>query len=316
MGSALSNPEEDPERMANRLKKSLTLLRAPANSLAFALRRGLQWQRGSPELHDEDKSDLFDYLSKEGDSRDECEARHGELLAAYDLSSLRAGSSRVDYRDNLYLLDVLETLFADQPQFESKAIRVVDVGSKNWNYVFALERFWRHWNGQQGRRVSMLGVEIDGYGVYRDLHSRFDHAKAYVEQTGNGAVQYRVQDLLRCEESGIDVVTMFYPFLTRYSLLQWGLPLACFRPREMIAEALGMLGDGGSLVVFNQTRVERDILRRIVADCGATIVTSVSIRSRLVHYYERTQDRWASLVRPRAVAQRKTIAAQSVMVGV
>lgn len=315
MGSTVVNPEEDPERMANQLRQSLTLLRAPANSLAFALRRRLQWQRGDPKLHDEDKSDLFSYLSEEGDFRDECEARHGELLAAYDLSALWARSSRVDYRDNLYLLDALETLFTDQPSFASKPVRVVDVGSKNWNYVFALERFWRHWTSRRGRRVSMLGIEIDGYGVYRDLHSRFDHARAYVDQIGNGAVQYRVQDFLRCEESGIDVVTMFYPFLTRYSLLQWGLPLGCFRPREMIAKALGMLGDSGSLVVFNQTQVERDILRRIVADCGAVIVTSVPIRSRLTHYHERTQNRWANLVCSRSVAQRETIVVQPAMVG-
>ena len=244
-------------------------------------------------LVNELKDDLFAYLGTK--DRRRCERREGELLDSYDLTGLRTCSSRIDYRENLYLVDALESLLTDQVEIPARDLRVVDVGSKNWNYVFGLERFWRHVDQGEGRRVEMLGFEIDGHGVYRNLRSRCDYARAYVAQTGNSRVDYRVDDFMACDQTAVDAVTMFYPFMTRYALLQWGLPLSCFGPGDLLRRALTVLRPGGVLVVFNQTATERDILHGLLTRLGADIVCAEPLRSKLVHYHHRAVDRWATV---------------------
>ena len=44
--------------------------------------------------------------------------------------------------------------------------------------------------------MELTGIEVDGHGVYADLHSRSDYAGAYAEQTGNPRVRYEVGDFL------------------------------------------------------------------------------------------------------------------------
>jgi SAM-dependent methyltransferase len=278
------------------VNKVLAMLRAPANSVAFALRRQLRWRRGQPVLASEDKRDLFSYLDDES-AQLRCERRQAELLARYDLADLRACSCRADYRDNLYVLDAMEMLFESEPDLPQTSLRAIDVGSKNWNYVFALERFWRHWRSAEGRAVQLIGIEIDGYGIYRDLHSRCDHAQAYARQTGNPAVDYRVEDFMDFEVGAVDVLTIFYPFLTRYALLQWGLPPSLFQPGPMVEKALRVVRPGGHLVIFNQTREEREILASLLDTTRARVLACVRVASPLVEYHERTSDRWATLVR-------------------
>ena len=194
-------------------------MRAPVNSLAYAARRHMRWRRGAPTLSDEHKHDLFCYLDP--DDRVECERREAELLDAYDLADLRACSSRVDYRENLYIIDALESVLTDQVDLPARNSSVVDVGAKNWNYVFGLDRYWRHADHGEDRRVEVIGFEIDGHGVYRDFRSRCDHATAYVAQTGSSAVDYRVEDFMACDRTEVGAVTIFYPFMTRYALLRW-----------------------------------------------------------------------------------------------
>ncbi len=282
--------------MATGLDKALTMLRAPANSALFALRRTLRWRRGAPVMVGQDQGGLFDYLGA-ADAAAAAE-RHQALDDCYDLGALRAASGRADYRDNLSLLASLEDLFAAGEIELPRQLRAVDVGAKNWSYVYGLERFLRYWRQPAGRQVELAGVEIDGYGIYRDFRSRCDHALAYVAQTGNPRVEYRVQDFLEFAASDLDVVTIFYPFLTRYALLQWGLPLACYQPRRLLEHAVAMLAPRGVLVVFNQTAAERDLLHGLLAELGVIVVACEPLATKLVDYHPRTEDRWGTLVTP------------------
>ncbi|MCA8957297.1 MAG: hypothetical protein KDC87_14575 [Planctomycetes bacterium] len=273
------------------MRKGFTVLREPANRLGFAVRRRLRWQRGRPDLLQEPKDDLFGYLDAGPAAL--CTARERQLRRDYALQPLRDRSTRSDYRDALDLLANLESLCRGVAL--QSPLTAVDVGARNWSYVFALERFLRGAGGT-AREVELTGVEIDGYGVYRDLRSRADHAAAYVAQLDNPRVNYRVADFLQCEFAA-DVITLFFPFLTRYPLLVWGLPLSVFRPRELIAHALRCLRPGGMLVVFNQTSAERDILHRLLAELGAVVERCESLHSRMVAFHTRTADRWGTLAR-------------------
>jgi SAM-dependent methyltransferase len=273
------------------LRRCFTLLRAPVNSVSFATRNTIGWRRGCPVLVNEDKVELFDYL--EGPEQDAATSREADLRERYGLGELRRLSSRLDYRDNLWLLDNLERLLADvelpQPIETVERLRVLDIGAKNWNYVFALQRFFGD--------ASLMGVEVDGHGIYPDLRSRADHAEAYVSQTGNPRVHYQVTDFLDLTDRHFDVVTLFYPFLTRHALLAWGLPLGHFKPRRILARALDVLRPGGLLVVFNQSNHERSLLHGMLRGLGVDPSVTMPLQSKLVGYWYQTQDRWGTVVR-------------------
>ena len=227
----------------------LAFVRIPGNAVSFWVRRTLRWSRGKPALRQEAKDDLFAYLSQ---GRGEAEARAKELHGRYALGPLAGRSTAALYRKNLSLLDDLETATKDLPLPSpgGGAIRALDVGSQDWYYVFALERWLDRLNRQAGVPVELTGVELDGYEVYGDFHSRRDYAAAYLEQTGNPRVRYLVADFLEVTVAGQDIVFIFYPLLLRYQLLLWGLPLRYFAPGRLLAHAAALTRPGGWLVVF------------------------------------------------------------------
>jgi hypothetical protein len=239
------------DRFKYTLWRLLAFTRIPGNALSFGIRRALHWSRGRPELWQEGKEDLFAYL---GEDAPEAETREARIRAAYGLDPLKALSTANLYRKNLYLIECLEKAVSGipPPVAPGRGIRAVDVGSQDWHYVFGLER----WLGSLGRPVRLTGIEVDGFGIYPDFHSRKDYALAYAGQTGNPEVDYRVLDFLRCGETDVDLVTIFYPFVTRHALLLWGLPLGLFDPGRMVAKASALLRPGGWLIVFNHTSEE------------------------------------------------------------
>lgn len=271
----------------------LVWLRAPLNPLAFALRRSIGWSRGEPALPGEAKGELFAYL--EASKRERAGARERELRERYDLGPLYKVSSCAAYRENLYVLDVLDREVA--PLARSGALwRGVDVGSKDFVYSFALERFLcRH---ARGRGAELVGVEVDGHVVYRDLRSRADRARANAARTGNPRVRYEVADFLTFESGPVDLVTIFYPFVTRFALLAWGLPLSSFRPRELFERAAASLAPGGLLVIFNHTHEERDAQLALGASLpNLRLERHAPLASALVDYHAEVPERTVSVFR-------------------
>src|SRR5690606_6001569 len=110
------------------------------------------------------------------------------------------------------------------------------------------------------RRISLTGVEVDGYGIYPDFHSRRDYAEAYAAQTGNPEVTFEIADFLELRNREYDVLTVFYPFVLRHHLLLWGLPLRYFKPEGFFPKAAALIRPGGWLLVFTHTLREHDRL--------------------------------------------------------
>jgi hypothetical protein len=274
-------------------KEALSTLRAPGNALNFAVRQLIGWKRGLPELRNESKRDLFAFLGTKHERR-AAEACEGRLRSRYRLKALQEASSRLDYGENLAVLEALERALGQENL--PSALRVVDVGAKNWSTVCAVERFFRH-HGDQNRDVELDGVEIDAHGMYPDFHSRHDYALAYAAQTQNPKACYWAEDFLQFDRGGYDVVLCMYPFLTRYALLQWGLPLHLFRPERFVERLVQTTRPGGLLVVFNQTDSERTRLHELLPRALAERARCVPIPTQLVHYGSRTQGRWATVVR-------------------
>jgi hypothetical protein len=268
--------------------------RSPFNALRYRVRRALAFRRGPPALRQESKHDLFDYLA--GAERNRAEARAKELFARYRLAALAELSTRDDYRDNLYLLDALEQIVgAERPPPElARAAKVVDVGSKNFSYAFALERFFRHHRSSRGRPVALAGVEIDGHVIYRDFRARCDYAEAYVRQLANPEVTYQVADFFDLDHGPFNAVTLLFPFVQQTALLRWGLPLALFDPPRLVGKIDEVL-PAGWLVALSQTEEEHHALGELLGATRARILVRTRIVSKLVAYHEATEDRWGTL---------------------
>ena len=264
----------------------LLFLRVPVNAVAFRFRRLLHWRRGAPVLPHEDKAGLY---TEPGDV-----AREETLRARYGLGPLRAASSRDVYRENLYVLDLLDR---NVPLPPKAALRAIDIGSKDFKYAFALERFLARGSTETERVVALTGIEIDGHPVYSDLHSRADYGEAYARMTGNPEVTYAVADFLSRTDRDLDVVFCFFPFVLRYALVRWGLPLGNFRPELFFARARDALAPGGLLVIANHTAEEHARQKELLAEVGLEVVATSSAESSLVDYADRTSERVLTLAR-------------------
>lgn len=280
----------------------LAFLKVPFNAVAFRARRLVGFRRGPPTLAHEPKDDLFAHVEDLAE-RARLEARERVLRERYELEPLAALSSRSVYRDNLYVLDLLDRAVPPAALEPSAPLRALDVGSKDFRYAFALAR----WLASRARGpISLLGIELDGHPVYPDLRSRADHAEAFAaqaERAVTGEVGYRVGDFLAAPERDRDVVFVFFPFVLRYALVRWGLPLGHFRPEAIFEHAAACLRAGGLLVVVNHTEEEHARQRQILEAVPAfEIVTSASAESALVDYGEQTEGRRLTVARLRALA--------------
>ena len=285
-----------------RFRHLLAFARIPGNALSFWIRETLRWSRGRPTLWQEDKRDLFRYLGAGGPAALEREAA---LSRRYRLAPLKALSTASLYRKNLYLLECLEKAVDGLPPCAPPGapLRAADVGSQDWHYVFGLERWLRYGDGPEGRDVELSGIELDGHGIYPDFHSRADYARAYAEQTGNPGVRYRVEDFLRCDLEGLDLVTVFYPFVTRPALLLWGLPLRFFRPARLLERAAAAIRPGGRLLVFCHTAEEHErFLELGRASWRFDLLREGPALSDLVEFHALVEDRRYSLWRRRPAA--------------
>lgn len=288
---------------------ALLYVRAPVDAAAFRIRQALAWRRGPPRDAVEPKSDLFVYA---GPRASTLAAREQELREAYALGRLRATSTREVYRENLYVLDLLDRLGGDAiarllPP-PGRGVVAVDVGSKDFRYAFALARWLelareRRDDGEapetEPRRVELTGVELDGYPIYADLHSRADHGEAYAREVDGATVSYEVGDFLDRDDRDLDVVFFFFPFVLRYALVRWGLPLSCFAPERMFARAREALRPGGLLVVANHTREERRRQLALLEETGFEILGSYTARSEMVAYAADAPERTLTFARRR-----------------
>jgi SAM-dependent methyltransferase len=287
--------------MASLLRHGLALLRAPGNSLGFTVRQAVGSRRaarrgGEARAFGLPSDGQDGWLRSLGPA---ARRRAGRLRQRYDLAALQACSTDCVFAENLAVLEALETVFAGDRPPVTGTCAAVDVGSGVFAYATALQRFCTRFAAAGAAPpVDLLGVEVDGYRRLRGGGDRRDHGEAHAALAGAG-VHYRVADFRHLELAPQHVVTMFFPFVTAYALLQWGAPLQHWRPRALLRKAAAVLEPGGLLFVANQTGGEFERMRALLSGLPLELVRARPIASDLVPYAARTEGRVGSLWRRR-----------------
>jgi SAM-dependent methyltransferase len=142
--------------------------------------------------------------------------------------------------NNYEYLDILDRAWshADLPPPSGGVI--CDIGCASFWYAAALAAFFKP--------RELVGVEVEGYRLFKNGHTRIDYAKGYVSQIPNA--RFVVADYVSLE-SPADVITAWFPFLTPAAILAWRLPLSLLAPERLFQQIYHNLNPSGLLVMVN-----------------------------------------------------------------
>jgi hypothetical protein len=236
----------------------LEQLSSTLNGLNFWLRRQVRWRH--PAFHEPGCQASKRQLFAQRPDGPLFAEREAALLARYPLDDLLPRVSPIRYLETLTYLEHLDRLVGSMPWPEADSdgrFAWLDVGAKNWLYVEALTRFAR----QRCDTFELVGIELDAYRVYEDLHSRYDYARHFIQAIPEA--RYEVADV--CTHwRRYQVITHFLPFVLSDPLLAWGLPLQEFKPVEILRHLLEILEPDGYLLIVNQGEAEVEAQRALL----------------------------------------------------
>ena len=226
-----------------------------SNRLFFALRGFLRWGRDGYQETAEPKTSLFD----DREHPDVWEAHAVDLITRYGLERFAETSSRMRYLETLTYLEALEALLADNALPADTPLRWLDAGAKNWSYVEALYATL----SKHAEDFQLDGVELDGYRLYADFHTRRSYAEAFIRPLPKAS--YHVADILSWKGE-YDVISSFLPFVVEEPCLAWGLPRRHFQPEAYLHRLASLLAPGGLLLILNQGESEAEVQARLLAE--------------------------------------------------
>lgn len=204
------------------------------NYVDFFLRQKLIFSRKKYFVENESKEGLLQ--GKEETEREKI------LSEKFHLNYLKSNSTRRNYLENLYTLDVLDKYL---PIDFQENLKVLDIGCKNWFYVQGEYFFFKKFCND----LTLKGIEIDANRLYTNLYSRKEVAKFYIRDLKS--TEYIVGNLLE-QEDKYDYIVWILPFVFEEPLLKWGLPLSIFQPEKLLKKAYEILKPGGKMVIINQ----------------------------------------------------------------
>jgi SAM-dependent methyltransferase len=201
-------------------------------------------------------------------------ARHRKLRDRFGLEQYSDRISWSSLYGAYFFLDVLETARSVSNKMHDwpDALEIMDVGTKNFDAAPAIYQFFRHQLSASNRKVEITGIEIDAYRVYRSFFSRYDVGKFYenlITVEGEHEIhRYLPGDFLNHHES-YNVITCFFPFMSPFALLAWGLPRAMLAPKRFLQHIIDQLRPGGLAIILNQTEAERDVQVALLKESSA-----------------------------------------------
>lgn len=258
------------------------------NNIDFFLRQRLTFSRKNYSERNESKEGLFDGKVAE---------REKFLLENYDLQILKSNSTRQNYLENLYLIDILDKYLALNcpppeflelvPRFEiqtspsrgeelHKKCKILDIGCKNWSYAKGEYAFFK----KHYENLQLDGIELDANRLYSNFFSRKEVAKFYTKGLN---ANYIEGDFLKYNKE-YDFIIWILPFVVESPLIKWGLPLRYFQPEEMLKKAYDTLKTGGSMLIFNQGQVEHEAQIELCEKLNISYTTFGEVKNDFMNY--------------------------------
>ncbi len=248
------------------------------NILDFRLREWVRWQRNGLKFENQTKDDLFDFLS--GVKKQQAEQVSAKLINNYHLKSFSDNSTRINFRENLFYLSMLENAFDLAGISLPSSLNVADIGPAHWFYVQSLYAGLTWYGTQIPRQVNLTGFETDAYRVFSSFYSRLDYAKAHIR---NLPVLYQTE-AFKAVPRQFDLICMFFPFVFVKDHLAWGLPKKQFDPFSLRRAAIESLTLDGVLLVVNQGQEEHMAEKENYKKMGMKIVADFEQEDLLYRY--------------------------------
>lgn len=227
-----------------------------ANKLDFFIRSQIRFSRKYSGKN-EPKEGLF--LDLPPEKTKNIQEKEEYYYKKYNLEKLKNNSTKLTYLENLSVIELLEENFPEN--ITDKELKILDIGSKNWPYAYAEYSFFKFMAGQND--IYLTGIEIDAYRRYLNLHSRYDYAMYHTKDLSN--TRYIAGNFLDHIEK-YDYIVWFLPFVTRYPLIKWGIPMEYFKPTEMLKHACSLLNPDGKMIITNQNEEEYSIQERLLLE--------------------------------------------------
>lgn len=183
---------------------------------------------------------------------------------------------------NSYTYDVLSQYFQIT---STEKIAVLDIGSKNWEYVKGEYTFFK----QYTENLHLDGVEIDAYRLYSNFYSRYEVAKFHIKNLEG--VSYYPDNLLNIV-GNYDYIVWFLPFITEYPLQKWGLPRKFFMPEKLLEHAYKILKK--EMLIINQGKEEANIQECLLKKMNISFESLGLVKSKFLEFQN---ERYAFLVK-------------------
>lgn len=224
-------------------------LKKPINKITYPVRKILKFSREIKKLRNQSKQGIF--------NNTKIQQKEEIFRKKYALQQLYNNSIILTYKENLYILQLLEDVFRKfNYTFNKETLNILDIGSKNFSYATALYKYFNYRNKSQKGSIFLDGIELDAYRIMADFHSRYDYAQYHIKDLAN--TRFLVKDFLKHEEKKYDCITWFLPFVIRKPLINWGLPMKYYQPEKMLEHAYKLLENEGIILIVNQSGIEKD----------------------------------------------------------
>jgi hypothetical protein len=147
--------------------------------------------------------------------------------------------------NNYEYLDLLDRGWRESGTDRPQGGVLCDIGCASFWYAETLQCFFR-----PGR---LVGVEVEGYRLFRGGYTRSDYAAGYLARMPSA--RFVVADY-SCREEPADVITAWFPFLTPAALLAWRLPLSLLAPEKLFRQIKHNLVPQGLFFMVNHGEAE------------------------------------------------------------
>jgi len=166
------------------------------------------------------------------------------------------GMTAVTAANNYEYLDILDRAWDAAGLARPRGGRLSDIGCASFWYAAALNAFFRP--------ERLVGVEVEGYRLFKDGHTRIDYARGYLAAFADAS--FVVADY-RDLELPAEIITAWFPFVTPAAILAWRLPLSLLAPEGFFGRVHFNLRPGGLFVMVNHGAHEALVAQKL---CEAT----------------------------------------------